>query len=742
MCLKKYLADDLIQVSILLSLCGVRVDVDPYLLPLREIIQGQSSGLTQTHFHDLRNSLGRQGLQPKSVDVDGFFMMRQFQGWVRSLDRLQVPAMQLETWLVHSEHGPLASAAGQTGPLSGAAGQEGSGDSSGLSIRMGEGVEDMMDDGLGAVSALHVDQEDEDELIKEGAHADQRAEQDTFDYVTNQQSGETLISPLDGTNNEWEQNGVERWSDDTPFMRHVIQVFGEDVCELPIADRVETELSLQDYLRLEGDPELPDPELMESDADHLLAHQSLLSPLIPLEDPSLDLEQNWQDILAIMEPQEMEDEAYHYSAHSEEGMTLSGPTDFVNEALSLHQATFSSFSQEAGSTSDRSSTLEVTPPHSAEHLSSFYNSSQDLDGDPFEIADLFPLPGGEDHALSNNSPFHSSSYTFLDEPALASSLEPLLREVILREISLEDLAVQEGISQFQISQLEEHLDSDSGLSLNFSHSPASSSQSCCSCSSACSHCSSTASSSSDTAYQSGSEEVMGFGEGAVGGSMSSKMCREMSLEPGYYQQFPWLEHIGHDHTYNQPLSSSLSQKKPQKSFSKELLRTEDQAKCTTRDEYRAHAMRIPFSNEHIISLPVEEFNDLLSRHQLSDAQLTLVRDIRRRGKNKMAAQNCRQRKLDTLSGLEQSVADLRLRRARLIKEKAAFLHSVREMKQCLSRLCQEVFPGPINDQARSYGTDDYALPLTSEHHAMLSSHLMTNSESKSKPCRKQKLKKK
>ena len=92
--LKKYFTEGLIQMAILLSLCGVRVDVglDPYLPPSwHEMILGPTSALTQTQFHNLRNRLedGHE-LHPKSVDLDGFFTARRLLGWVRSLDRLQV----------------------------------------------------------------------------------------------------------------------------------------------------------------------------------------------------------------------------------------------------------------------------------------------------------------------------------------------------------------------------------------------------------------------------------------------------------------------------------------------------------------------------------------------------------------------------------------------------------------------------------------------------------------------------
>ena len=55
----------------------------------------------------------------------------------------------------------------------------------------------------------------------------------------------------------------------------------------------------------------------------------------------------------------------------------------------------------------------------------------------------------------------------------------------------------------------------------------------------------------------------------------------------------------------------------------------------SRDERKAREMGIPFSVHDIINLPMDEFNDMLSRHELTEDQLNVCRDIRRRGKNKV-----------------------------------------------------------------------------------------------------------
>lgn len=50
-----------------------------------------------------------------------------------------------------------------------------------------------------------------------------------------------------------------------------------------------------------------------------------------------------------------------------------------------------------------------------------------------------------------------------------------------------------------------------------------------------------------------------------------------------------------------------------------------------RDEKRARALKIPITTQEIINLPIDEFNERLTKYELSEIQLSLIRDIRRRG---------------------------------------------------------------------------------------------------------------
>lgn len=66
---------------------------------------------------------------------------------------------------------------------------------------------------------------------------------------------------------------------------------------------------------------------------------------------------------------------------------------------------------------------------------------------------------------------------------------------------------------------------------------------------------------------------------------------------------------------------------------------------------------------------MDEFNDLLSKNELSEEQLNVCRDIRRRGKNKVAAQNCRQRKIEQIDELQ-----LKLKKAVDRRDKVKYEH--------------------------------------------------------------------
>lgn len=142
----------------------------------------------------------------------------------------------------------------------------------------------------------------------------------------------------------------------------------------------------------------------------------------------------------------------------------------------------------------------------------------------------------------------------------------------------------------------------------------------------------------------------------------------------------------------------------------------------SRDERRALALKIPFPLDKIINLPVDDFNELLTQYSLTDSQLALVRDIRRRGKNKVAAQNCRKRKLESIIHLERELNQLQAQREHLAKERLEFKHSLAFIKCRLTDLYSEVFSHLRDEDGQPYSIDEYSLQQTPDGKIYLVPH--------------------
>lgn len=104
----------------------------------------------------------------------------------------------------------------------------------------------------------------------------------------------------------------------------------------------------------------------------------------------------------------------------------------------------------------------------------------------------------------------------------------------------------------------------------------------------------------------------------------------------------------------------------------------DYALSLSRDEKKAKELEIPISVCEIINMPIDDFNECLTKYELNEAQLTLIRDIRRRGKNKVAAQNCRKRKINQIVSLQSEVEQLQKKKDDLYSDYDQLI-SVREL---------------------------------------------------------------
>lgn len=676
--LKKYFTEGLIQVAILLSLAGMHVDVDPYLPPFSEIILGPSSALTQTQFHNLRNILDGYNVHPKSVDIDEFFTARRLLSWVRSLDRLQVPAAELEAWLVHREPDNGVSIPSQAGLL-----EEGGGlENMEEPMRLGSGgelsYEVAEDQTLEAFMSRSLNHSDDADLLKEEDGESSFWEQESQQNIHQEQSENGRTQP-NLLNDEEDEFMVDSWRNTNPFHNQMLE---EDLELSGVRDSTSLWPLIDSSLLSEEDPELTGPDVQNAGEHALQFQRSLISPLLPEQESTFSLEQQWQDVLSIMESQVMNTtETIEDSLRniSDSDRNIETTENVIHQDISLNQAIL------PRSTEAPNSVTNQVNNHTMPNI----NLDTSSNAEAFEDSDIIDL------LLNAGS-------------GLPSPLDPLLEEAMLDEIGLMDLGLEElGQTQFEEQN---QADSDSGLSLDYSQSPSSPCGSESSSSSSSSSCSSSSSNSTHRLIP--NEGAVGYGhikeeDGAVGGFMpeQTKMCQSSFLEARQFHRLPWLEHIGHDHTYNQP----QSQRKPPRDAFDESTKGNALEHISSRDEKRARLMNIPFSNEHIINLNVDEFNRLLEKYHLSEAQLTLIRDIRRRGKNKMAAQNCRRRKLDVLVGLEHGVDSLRRLRAKLLREKSEISCSIREIKQRLNSLYEEVYERLREEQGLLYSDNNFTL---------------------------------
>ncbi|XP_072298492.1 endoplasmic reticulum membrane sensor NFE2L1a [Eucyclogobius newberryi] len=693
---KRRLLEGLIQAALLLSLCGMRVDVD--LEPGPESLMGPTSALAPaTRLHNLRNALesGVGEVHPKHPDLDLFFTSRRLLGWVRSLDRLQVPQAELETWLVQQEPTPLPVRLRHTTP---------------------------------------------NNLI-----------------LPEQSRGQEWEEPQEHRGQEWEEP-------EQPEDIH-LQVYRQHL------DTEEQDLSpaLTQHMETEDAEDAEDAEETEDNLssaslweclrlleDSALTHglQELVcnteTPAPPESTPT-DLEQQWQDLLELIGPQ-TGDVDVGSPLEQTSGSQVTAPAEQGGPLLEAYLQHRAGSDQEllpllpSDQLDDPTPDPLRTPPAALSTDPSFLLDEADLEelsggledilGDAYMLEEMSRLDQELEEGFSEELSKRLEEQGYLDrELSQRTSWLSLSRD---RNMEKEDIHTVQPDD-------DEELDSDSGLSLDSSHIPPSPSNSEAS-SSYCSTSSSTSQPSSMELEFTIKEEPLEEEElGAVGGQyyphhdskhiFSSTFHSDQKL----FDDLPWLEQINHDHTYSQPQKVSPNTPSKHLKFSPKDEKPYHHPKHQwNRDERHARTLRIPFSNELIVSLPVEEFNDLLANYQLDEDQLNLVRDIRRRGKNKIAAQNCRKRKMDTLEGLEKDVTGLKKRRSRLLKDKQEALRTLQELKQRMSSLYQDVFSSLRDDEGRPLDVHQYMLSFESDGSVDVVSR---RQRSKEKSRRKQKDKK-
>lgn len=151
-----------------------------------------------------------------------------------------------------------------------------------------------------------------------------------------------------------------------------------------------------------------------------------------------------------------------------------------------------------------------------------------------------------------------------------------------------------------------------------------------------------------------------------------------------------------------PHTDSLSQSEKSPYMSSSLNSGDDSDLDTDGDteanNKRAAEIQLPFPVEQISALSRSAFQQLLRHHNLTQDQLEFVHDVRRRGKNRVAAQRCRKRKLDSISQLECEIKKLRSQKVRLLQERTELEQNLEETRQSLCGLCNSVSIESCSDQ--------------------------------------------
>ncbi|XP_072174160.1 endoplasmic reticulum membrane sensor NFE2L1-like isoform X1 [Diadema setosum] len=726
---KKLPYDAMLAIALMMSV--LRVDWTDYMRDhlfvthprLQDSILGPSVGLTETQFHNLYNAAGVDlgQVHSKNIIRDSFYYNRSVFRELDSLyhglpsvtnrSRVELQTFLLETLDSGSGHRTNGNAVAQPHPQNPTQ-LNPSVDQPMQDSDSDEGFEEMDTEIEGAVgqSPLSVSPVPSDELsfedmdlieslwrqdidmgvcpdtypykgdIKPGFNDDLKKNINPWEYSIDGETGEFVPGPLpDGV-----QTAVQPQVPQQP--------------QQPPNEPQETSLSLEDCLQLLEDEYSPDTA--QTDLSPILTHQ--------------EAEQRWQDLATIPELQGSIPELLpnattlnssqggyaapqqHYMQAVTNGSSGLAPevndlsqTPRLNDVFAMNATTNGMVSlQNATQTHQQPLLMQndtfgnFTNLNSPSHSSNASVASSDSNMTDF-LMQALPQQLNQANASATYSPANlnmtdnSSSLLMelLNSPSAAQPLNPL-------DLDFDD-QMQDVLAALDRDSLEDE-DSDDSI---FDESEG-----------------------ATGGYSSSSSEQDVF-KGATGGygvlRGHERQFGSDSSSNSYSSQPPKMENIKHNHSYAAPSQSQMQNGNGAQNSS--YNGTNNNAFKSSRDEKRAKSLKLPMSVDKIINMPVDAFNDAIKKYELSDAQLQLIRDIRRRGKNKVAAQNCRKRKIDAINMVESTVGELRMERDKLVKERDSIDKEVSEMQQRYAELCEEVFSSIQDEHGGPVDPNDYTL---------------------------------
>ncbi|XP_076819357.1 transcription regulator protein BACH1-like isoform X2 [Clavelina lepadiformis] len=139
---------------------------------------------------------------------------------------------------------------------------------------------------------------------------------------------------------------------------------------------------------------------------------------------------------------------------------------------------------------------------------------------------------------------------------------------------------------------------------------------------------------------------------------------------------------------------------------------------------------LPFSIEEITQLPRGELQELLNKHpNLSNQQISAMHEIRRRGKNRIAAQRCRKRKMDCIRALQCELEHLHKEHSQLMTERRYVKQNACKLAEVFRKRYRQVFSGickPTEPSSSKNCSGSKTLPETSKESDGSNEHIMAS----------------
>ena len=159
-----------------------------------------------------------------------------------------------------------------------------------------------------------------------------------------------------------------------------------------------------------------------------------------------------------------------------------------------------------------------------------------------------------------------------------------------------------------------------------------------------------------------------------------------------------------DYEYTDNVSSGSS------SF--DLVQADEGKKQFPDDQKQKIWLDLPYTKHDMISSKIEDFNEIIT--QLDPLRQHVAKEIRRKGKNKLAARNCRKRKIDAIDRLDVGVGELEREKQFLLDERLQLQLEREEIVRKTQFLYEHIFKNLRDERGLPYSQDNYALTYTAD----------------------------